>query len=238
MARDSTDPVQPTPPTHAQSLLFVWLSPAFPVGAYAYSHGLEAAVSHGRLATRRHLEDWLDALLAAGSIRNDMILVCEAWRRANASDGPGLAEVNALALALQPSAERYLETSQQGNAFVAAVSAAWPCASLTTLRAAVEGDIAYAVAVAAATAGHGVGCTEALRAFALAVVQALVSAAIRLSVIGQTDGLRIVSTLTPAVEHAIARAAVATLDDLGGAAFAADLAALEHETLYTRLFRS
>jgi urease accessory protein len=232
MAREGTLRTDREPPD-ATRLLLVWLSPAFPIGAYAYSHGLEAAVARGLVNSRDDLSDWIGALLMQGSIRTDVILLAASWR----CDRPD-AELNALALALQPSAERYLETSQQGKSFVAAITAAWPCAAIAALRAAAEGDIAYAVAVGVAARGHGLPLRETAHAFALAFVQNLVSAAIRLSVIGQTDGQRLLAARMPAVDHLAASAAITTLDDLASSCFSSDLASLEHETLYTRLFRS
>jgi urease accessory protein len=106
------------------------------------------------------------------------------------------------------------------------------------LRAARAEGIAYPVAVAAAAAGHGIALREALEAFLLGFVSNLVSAAVRLGIVGQTDGQRVVAALVPAVRERASAMREATLDDLGGAAFRSDLAALRHETQYTRLFRS
>jgi urease accessory protein len=66
----------------------------------------------------------------------------------------------------------------------------------------------------------------------------LVSAAVRLGPIGQTDGQRILAALMPTIRETAKRASDSTLDDLGSAAFRSDLASLRHETQYTRLFRS
>ena len=238
MARDSCEISRTKTAFSAQGLLRAWLSPFFPVGAYAYSHGLEAAVARGQAATREALEDWLRVLLQVGSVRNDIILLAAAWRAAHAQDEAGLVTINDLALTLQPSAERYLETAQQGTSFAAAIAAAWPCASIERLRAAVEGDIAYPIAVGVASAGHDIEIGETAAAYALAFVQNLTSAAIRLAVIGQTDGQRILAALMPDIETTAALAGTASLDDLGGAVFLSDLSSLEHETLYSRLFRS
>jgi urease accessory protein len=214
-------------------MLLVWLSPSFPVGGFAYSHGLEAAVAKGIVTSRASLADWLNSLVEVGSIRTDVLLLAATWRR-EAADG----ELNDLALALQPSAERYLETAQQGTSFAATIAAAWPCDAIAALREAVDGDIAYPVAVGCAARGHAIAIRETARAFALAVVQNLVSAAIRLSVIGPTDGQRVVAELLEGVEQLARESERATLSDLGAAGFRADLAAIEHETLYSRLFRS
>jgi len=218
--------------------LLVWLSPSFPVGAFAYSHGLEWAQEAGDVTDAASLEAWLADLLEHGAPRGDAILFVAAHRALAASDGAGLAEVAELALALASSEERRLETVTQGDAFLIAASKSWPCAALDDLRAAWPGPVAYPVAVAAAAQGHGIAAGEALPAFLIGSLSNLVSAAVRLGIVGQTDGQRVIAALVPAVAALAGRLRDATLEDLGGAAFRSDLAALRHETQYTRLFRS
>ncbi|PTM38700.1 urease accessory UreF family protein [Bosea sp. 124] len=218
--------------------LMVWLSPSFPVGAFAYSHGLEWAFESGDLHDAATLRDWLDALVAHGSLRNDLILFACTARAVGTSDDAALVEIAELALALANSAERRLETVTQGNAFVAAVRAAWPCAAIDRLKSVWNGDVAYPVAVAVASAGHGVPLLASLDAYGLAFVANLVSASVRLGIVGQTDGQKITAALVPAVQAAAAVAEPATLDDLGGCALRSDIASLRHETQYSRLFRS
>lgn len=218
--------------------LFVWLSPAFPVGSFAYSHGLEWAVETGAVHDAESVRAWIDDLLAHGSGRNDAILLAQAYRAALAGDADSLAEVAELAVALQPSRERHLEATAQGNAFVTAARASWPAPTLDLLASAWPGDVVHAVAVGVAAAGHGVPLRPSLETFLLAFVAALVSAAVRLGPIGQTDGQRVTAALLPHVRATAQEAEAATLDDLGGAAFRSDIASLRHETQYTRLFRS
>lgn len=224
--------------TGVQLPLMIWLSPSFPVGGFAYSHGLESAFETGDLTDAPGLEDWLGALIEHGSLRNDLILFAVAWRAVGDGDAKGLAEAAELALALANSTERRLETVTQGNAFVAAIAASWPCASVDALKAAWPGDVAYPVAVAVAASGHGLPLLPSLEAFSLAFVANLVSAAVRLGIVGQTDGQRVTAGLAPLLRSAAARAEAAALDALGSCAFRSDLAALRHETQYSRLFRS
>ncbi|MDR6872959.1 urease accessory protein [Bosea sp. BE125] len=218
--------------------LMVWLSPSFPVGAFAYSHGLEWAFEAGDLHDAATLRDWLEVLVVHGSLRNDLILFASACRMVAAGDDAGLIETAELALALANSAERRLETVTQGNAFIAAVRAAWPCSAIEHLRSIWLGDIAYPIAVGVASAGHGLPLRPSLEAYGLGFVANLVSASVRLGIVGQTDGQRITAGLVPALHEAAAAAEIATLDDLGGCALRSDLASLRHETQYSRLFRS
>lgn len=217
----------------AELPLFIWLSPAFPVGAFAYSHALEWAAEAGDLADAAALQAWLEDLCDFGGPRLDAGLFAAAFRAAN--DSAALAEVNELAVALAGSAERRLETTAQGGAFVVAARAAWDCAPLACFA---EGPVAYPVAVGATCAGHGFSLSRALPAFAASVFANLVSAAVRLSVIGQTDGQRLLAALMPRIRALAAEAEGAELASLGGCAFRSDLASLQHETQYSRLFRS
>ncbi|MBL4720621.1 MAG: urease accessory protein UreF, partial [Alphaproteobacteria bacterium] len=98
--------------------------------------------------------------------------------------------------------------------------------------------LAYPVAVAMAAAGHGVSLRPALHAYLHGFIANLVSAGLRLISLGQTDGQRLLARLEPTIATLTDDALTATLDDLGGAAFLADIASMQHETQYTRLFRS
>ncbi len=218
--------------------LMVWLSPSFPVGAFAYSHGLEWAFEAGDLADAAALEGWLSDLVAHGALRNDAILLAAAHRAASAGEEGTPADIAELALALSPSAERRLETVTQGTAFLGAIAKSWPCEAVAAFARSIDGEVAYPVAVGVAAAGHGLPLGPTLQAYALAFTANLVSAAVRLGVVGQTDGQRIIAALMPALVAVAGEAEAATLDDLGGATFRSDLASLRHETQYTRLFRS
>jgi urease accessory protein len=215
--------------------LFAWLSPAFPVGAYAYSHGLEWAVEDGDIKDEASLLAWLQDTLTLGAGRNDAILLAHAYRAFG--DEAAFTSVNDLALALAPSQELRLETAQQGRSFLDAVLAAWRTDELADAAKTV-GEIAYPVAVGLAAAAHKIPLNIALPAFILAFAQNLVSAAIRSAPIGQTSGQRVIHALTPVVEHIATEAETLTLDDIGGSVFRADLGSFKHETQYTRLFRS
>jgi urease accessory protein len=218
--------------------LLTWLSPSYPVGAYTHSHGLEWAVEAGEVTGRAELEQWIGDVLAHGAGRNDAILFAHAHRAARAGDGAALAEICELAAALAPSAERHLETTAQGQAFRLATAAAWPAPALDLVGEVWDGPLAYPVAVAVAAAGHGVGAAPAIHAYLHAFVANLVSAGLRLVPLGHTDGQRAMAALEPAVGQVCAAAQTAGLDDVGGCAVIADLAAMRHETQVTRLFRT
>jgi urease accessory protein len=217
--------------------LAIWFSPMFPVGAFAYSHGLEWAHEAGDITNADDLRDWLATLVQRGALHNDAILLGAAHSAALQEDARRLAEINELALAMATSRERRLEAATQGNAFLLAIRKSWPCTTLDLVEAHEE-DIAYPVAVALAAAGHDLPLDATLDMYCLGFVSNLVSAAIRLGIIGQTDGQRVIAALMPVIRDTAQACANKDPDDLGASAFRSDLASLQHETQYTRLFRS
>jgi urease accessory protein len=218
--------------------LMAWLSPAYPIGAFSYSSGIEWAVEAGDIADAASLKAWLTAVIADGSGFCDAVLFVHAHRTAAAGNDAALAAVAELAAAVTSSKERHLETAAQGRAFLDTTRAAWPCAALDRLLAAWSGDIALPVSVGVACAGHGVPLTPALSAYLHALAANLVSTGVRLIPLGQTDGQRVLAALEPIVANTAQRALATSPDDIGGAAFRSDIAAMRHETQYTRLFRS
>jgi urease accessory protein len=230
-------PIIRTPMIEALRLM-AWLSPGYPVGAYAYSHGLEGAVESGEVGDEAALTDWLADVLEHGSGRNDLILLAHAHAAALAGDGRALAEINDLALALAPSRELHLETSQQGRSFLDATGAAWGTPGLNALASALDGAVAYPVAVGLAAGAHRMAPVPVLAGFGLAFLQNLVSAALRCAPIGQSAGTRIIAALTPRVTALAAAIPALGLDDLGSATLNLDLGSFRHETQYSRIFRS
>jgi urease accessory protein len=232
----TTTMAEPGPDPAALYRLLAWLSPAFPTGGFSYSHGLEAAAERGELRDRATLERWIAAIVAAGAGRIDADLLRGAHRATTAGDAAGVADAVRRGNAYRATAELALEAGAQGAAFRAACAAAWGggAAALDDH----DGPICHAVAFGAAAAGAGVPLAVALRGYLQAFAANLVSAGLRLGLIGQTDGQRIVAALEPVVEAAARDAMTRDADDFGGAAFAVDLASMAHETQYSRLFRS
>lgn len=205
-------------------LLLTWMSPAFPTGAFAYSHGLEWAIEARAVTNGAELKAWIEDLLTRGSGWNDAVLFARCWE-------DDAAELNERALALATSRERHLETAQIGRAFRIAAG---------VFAAPVLGDdeIAYPVAAGSACAAMGIDRNHALLAWLQGFTATLTSVAVRLVPIGQTAGLEVLRDLAPVIAATAQRAAKATLGDLGAITLAADIAAMKHETQHSRVFRT
>jgi urease accessory protein len=202
--------------------LLTWLSPAFPTGGFAYSHGLEWAVEAGHVHDEASLTGWMEDTLRLGALWSDAILLRLAHRGE---------DVAALGMALCPAAERRLESSAQGAAFALA-SQPWPGVAWD------DAPLPYAVAVGKLASAHGVAEDDTALAFLHAATANLVSAAIRLIPLGQAAGLRVLAALEPTILDVAHASKAIGRDGLGGACWLADIAAMRHETQYTRLFRS
>lgn len=211
--------------------LLTWLSPAFPVGAFAWSAGLETAIVGRLVHDRQTAEDWISGALLHGSMRTDAILLAHAHKSPRAPEK--LQELADLCLALTPAKERHAETTMTGNAFATA-GAAWPVDPPLDLPR----PCPYPIAVGALAGAHGIGLLDTLVAFLTATVHSQVSVAVRLVPIGQTDGLAIMAALEPEIGKLAALCQHATLDEIGSVAYGADIAQMQHETLPTRIFRS
>ncbi len=220
--------------------LMTWLSPAFPVGAFSYSHGLEWAVEDGLVIDEAQLAGWIAAGLTQefGAVGEGQLRA--AYEAAAAHNAAALRAAIAEARAWQPTREFALESLAQGKAFIATlVAVSPPSPALAWAAPLLAGEtIAYPSAVGIAAALHGLGLRETLVAYFQAFAGNLVSAGIRLIPLGQTAGQRILAGLESPILAAALSATTRDPADIGSAAPMAEIASMKHETQYTRLFRS
>ena len=217
-------------PNTALLRLMTWLSPAFPVGAFSYSHGIERAVHDGLIHNKASLQDWLVDLMNHGSVWNDAVLFAASW--VDADTGGSCVEESELGEAMAGSKERHMETMLQGNAFLQAIGH-W-----RNVKSAVAKEMPYPVAVAMVAARNQVACEPALAAYLHAVVSNLIQGAVRLVPLGQSHGVSLMAAMEKRILAVVERAASSSLDDLGSAAIISDIMAMQHETQYSRVFRS
>src|SRR5882672_1031056 len=173
--------------------LLAWLSPAYPVGAFSYSSGIEWALEAGDISDAASLRGWLAVMIGEGAGYCDAVFLVHAHRAISAGDDAALRAVAELAAAFAPTKERHLETTAQGRAFLDTTRAAWPAPALDRLLAAWDGDVALPIAVGVACAGHGIALAPALHGYLHALTANLISTGVRLIPLGQTDGQRVLA---------------------------------------------
>jgi urease accessory protein len=218
--------------------LMAWMSPAYPTGAYSYSHGIEAAVEQGLIHDRVTLVSWCGHILRHGAGWIDAVLLAKTYAAAETGDWIRVNQIADLAAAMRGTRETGLESVQQGAAFLAASRSAWPDPKLETLMKLRNGEaVAMPLAVGVAAAGQ-VPQALIVSAYLQSFAANLVSAAVRLIPLGQTDGQKAIADLAPFVAAVAAESLETGLDDLGTAAPMVDWTSMFHETQHTRLFRS
>ncbi len=215
--------------------LMAWTSPAYPVGGFSYSHGIEMAVEEGRIAKRDDLVRYIETVLRQGAGRVDAVLLVQAHA---APDDETLDEIAELAAAWRGTAETALESTQQGGSFASVTVSAWPDARFQAFAARHRGHLAHSVAFGVAASCAGISVRAALFAFLQGFSANLVSAGVRLVPLGQTDGQIATAALLPIIAACTDHALITRLEDLGTASPLLDMLSMRHETQYTRLFRS
>lgn len=203
-----------------------WFSPSFPVGTFAYSHGLEWAVQSGDVTSAAQVQDWIETVLRHGAGWNDCVLMAAAYR---VEEAQKLAHIDATARALAATRERLQETVLQGQAF---------CQAFSKLTSHKLDDLTYPVATGHAASLEGLPLDLTMQMYLHSFLSNLSAAAMRLVPLGQSDGQAIIRDLAPVCAEIAEHALNASLDDLSSTSFLADIAAMKHETQYSRIFRT
>lgn len=205
----------------ARLKLIQWLSPAFPVGGFAYSHGLEQVIALGDVVDAAGLRVWIKDVLEFGAGRADATLLCAALRSEE-----GVAD---FAEAICGSAERWQETIDQGRAFLKVTN---------ELHGESLADMALPVAVGTLAIRLDMLPQEVAALFLHSFTSNLVSVATRFMPLGQAAGQHVLSSLHPVIINVSRQASQAQLEDLTSSVFGAEMAAIRHETLQPRMFRT
>lgn len=203
-----------------------WFSPGYPLGSFAYSHGLEIAIQDRRISSAAQLEEWLRDVMVHGSGHTDAIFVHAAH---GCTDAACVTALDAQVQAFSPSAERLFESEQQGAAFARTTRDIWGVA---------VPDLMYPVAVGYAARLLGLPADLTVTLYLQGFAANLVSCAVRLVPLGQTEGQSVLHRLSQLCRQISTRAGEEGPAGLMSAAFASDIAAMRHETLNHRIFRT
>lgn len=210
-------------------------SPALPIGAFAYSQGLEAAVTAALVHDEASAGRWIEGLLGGPLAQQDLPIFVRLHAAHAAGDDHTAGRWNALLLATRATTELEMEDRHLGAALgrVLATLDVPPSVGSHTVA-----PPTLASQFARGAAAFGVDVRTAAETFAFTWVEAQASAAVRLVPLGQSAGVRIVARTAAAIPAVVARALETADDDVGGAAPGLALLSAAHETQYSRLFRS
>ena len=209
----------------SQHKIMAWLSPAYPIGSYSFSHGLEQAIESKIVLDKESLFEWICQILLFGAGRNDAILLANAYRSSQEKLGPLIEFAEAFA----GTKERHLETVQQGMAFAKITASVYdisipPCP--------------LPIAVGYASKIENIDLRKLSPLYLHAFVSNLISVAVRFIPIGQTEGQKVLFCLFDTIEDIAKKTIDLELDDLCNSCFLSDIDAMKHETMTTRIFRS
>ena len=205
--------------------IMAWLSPAYPLGSFSFSHGLEDAISTGIVASKENLFDWLFQILHFGSGRNDAIFLSCAYR----SSKEELLQLAGIAKSFSGTRERHLETVHQGAAFAKVTS------SISNKRIP---SVPLPLAIGYCAKIENINLEKLLPLYLHAFIANLVSAAIRFLPLGQTDGQIVLFGLFREFENVAKETRDLSVDHLENSCFLNDISAMRHEIMTTRIFRS
>ena len=227
-------------PASAHSLLQLMqlASPALPVGGFSCSEGLEAAVDAGIVTSEAQARDWLLDQLHLGLARSELAVAAKAFKAWQRNDHPTLRELNVWVRATRESAEMRQQSEQMGRSLLAWLRNRGGADVRVAALAGLEPAPNWVIAFALAAAKTGAPLREALLGLAFGWAENMVQAAIKCVPLGQAAGQRILEALIDHIPRAVAHALA--LPDSARQAFTPMLAILsaQHETQYSRLFRS
>ncbi|WP_414528175.1 urease accessory protein UreF [Nodularia chucula] len=211
-------------------------SPGLPVGAYSYSEGLEMLVEKGIISDLGSLKHWLQAELHYGAIRLDAGVIVRAEKCATMGDRSTLCRWNLWLSATRETQELRASSWQMGRSLTQLLGKLQP--DIIPLVNAVGNPCNYAIAFGIAIAHWQINIKAALLAYLHSWANNLITAGVKLIPLGQTAGQDLLLELQPLISNAVSEILALEDDQLSCCSWGLSLASMQHETQYTRLFRS
>jgi urease accessory protein len=218
------------------SYLLQLSTPALPVGAYSYSEGLETLVQAQHITVLEDLQDWLQQELTCGMIRLEAIALLRVWQAVQKQESAAIAPWNQWLSALRETEEMRLQSWQMGRSLQRLLGELDSSMALH-LQAAGE-PCNFAIAFGIAAAHWQIQAPDALLGYLHSWVSNLINAGVKLVPLGQTQGQVLLTVLYPTLDAAVDQVLTLADDDLAGCGWGVAIASMQHETLYSRLFRS
>ncbi|MBD2358903.1 urease accessory protein UreF [Tolypothrix sp. FACHB-123] len=211
-------------------------SPALPVGAYSYSEGLETLVEQGIIVNQQNLQDWLNSQLRYGAIRVEAAVMIRAYKSVKIGDFEALAYWNRWLSAARETEELRTSSWQMGRSLIQLLGKLQP-EIMATLNA-IGNPCNYAIAFGIAAAHWQIGMKAALLGYLHSWASNLNTAGVKLIPLGQTAGQQLLLDLQELLSSAAVEILALEDDELACCSWGLSLASMQHETQYTRLFRS
>ncbi|MBN3897180.1 MAG: urease accessory protein UreF [Nostoc sp. NOS(2021)] len=221
--------------SHLLSILQL-ASPTLPVGAYSYSEGLEMLVENGTIANQIHLKHWLKAELLYGAIRLEAAVMVRSQQAAKMGDVESLCHWNLWLSAARETEELRASSWQMGRSLIQLLGKLEP--QIVPIVNAVGNPCNYAIAFGIAVAHWQITIKAALLGYLHSWASNLITAGVKLIPLGQTAGQQLLLDLQPLFSAAALEILTLEDDQLACCSWGLSLASMQHETQYTRLFRS
>lgn len=206
----SKDPLQ---------ILQIWFSSSFPIGSYAYSHGIEALIDEKKITNKNEVKEYLNALLNYGTLRNDYIFIKSLYNRY---------EINELILASASSKERKIEMIDIGNSFRKILNDSW--------NFELPNNTSYIYCLAKAGIHFNISFEDLIKFYLHSFISNLINACVKHIPMSQKDGQTLNVYFIEIIQKFLLQSKELTLNDIGTTFFIGDIYSIKHENLKTRIY--
>ena len=200
-------------------ILQVWFSSSFPIGSYAYSHGLEALIDDKKIKNKDDVKEFLDALLFYGTLRNDYIFMKSIYK----GD-----EINQLILASASSKERQIEMIDMGNSFRKIMKDSWELS--------LPENTSFIYCLAKAGLHFNIKFDDLIKFYLQSFISNLINVCVKHIPMSQKDGQSLNVIFINQIQEFLSHSDKLTLKDIGTTFFIGDIFAIKHEYLDSRIY--
>ncbi len=200
-------------------ILQIWFSSSFPVGSYAYSHGLEAIIDNKLINNKNDVEEFLNALLFNGTLRNEYIFIKSIY------EGK---EINNLILSSASSKERQIEMVDMGNSFRKIMKQSWDFE--------LAENTAFTYCLTKAAIHFNIKFDYLIKFYLQSFISNLINVCVKHIPISQKDGQKLNVIFINQIQDFLQKSEKLNLEDIGSTFFIGDLFSIKHENLETRIY--
>ena len=200
-------------------ILQVWFSSSFPIGSYAYSHGLEALIDNKKIKNKDDVKEFLDALLFYGTLRNDYIFMKSVYKGE---------EINELILASASSKERQIEMIDMGNSFRKIMKDSWELS--------LPENTSFIYCLAKAGLHFNINFDDLIKFYLQSFISNLINVCVKHIPMSQKDGQSLNVIFINQIQEFLSHSDKLTLKDIGTTFFIGDIFAIKHENLDSRIY--